>query len=316
MTAELRRSLEASGAIAEILGFSVWAIATDGAGATEALAAIPAQPQPTPAFWLAPPTTPTRYAEFFAAAQAKNLHLPNTPAQHHLAQEFHRAYPLLKDLTPASIVLEQPGAVEGAIAQLGLPLVLQRSGSAAVLQDWQRALALALRSSIAKTPEQARRIAADLLNQELNQELSQEPHQPILARRWVDLRHHHTTPAGFPLGREFRVVLCNREILTYGYAWPSDDPGRWLSVEEEEALFAVAFAVAERLDVPLLGVDIAQTQSGEWIALKTVDPQFVGSPQLPLVHFWQQLGITNEMIEKRSRQVVNSADASADLNLP
>ncbi|WP_205370714.1 ATP-grasp domain-containing protein [Thermoleptolyngbya sp. PKUAC-SCTB121] len=318
--AELRRSLEASGAIAEILGFPVWAIATDGSGAAEALAAIPAQPQPTAAFWLAPPTTAFRYGELFAAAHAKNLHLPNTSAQHQLAQEFHRAYPLLKDLTPASIVLEQPDAVEGAIAQLGLPLVFQRSGSVAVLQDWQRALALALRSSIAKTPAQARRIAADLFNQELNQEpsqeLSQEPCQPVLARQWVNLRHHHTTPAGFPLGREFRVVLYDRAVLTYGYAWPGDDPGRWLSVEEEEAMFAVAFAVAERLDVPLLGVDIAQTQSGEWIALKTVDPQFVGSPQLPLVHFWQQLGITNEMIEKRSRQVVNSADASADLNLP
>ncbi|WP_448598850.1 hypothetical protein [Thermoleptolyngbya sp.] len=286
LSAELRRSLEASGAIAEILGFPVWAIATMGASAAEALAPIPAPPQPTPAFWLAPPVSSARYAEFFDAAQTKNLHLPNTPAQHQLAQEFHRAYPRLENLTPASVVVGQLEEIAGAIAQLGLPLVFQRSGSAAVLQDWQQALALALRSSIAKTPEQARQIAVDLL--------SQEPHQPVLARQWVDLRHHHTTPAGFPLGREFRVVLHDREILTYGYAWPGDDPGRWLSIEEEEALFAVALAVAERLDVPLLGVDIAQTQRGEWIALKTVDPQFVGSPQIPLVHFWQQLRITGE----------------------
>jgi hypothetical protein len=278
LSAELRRSLEASGAIAEILGFPVRAIATTGASAAEALAPIPAPPQPMPAFWLAPPVSSARYAEFFDAAQTKNLHLPNTPAQHQLAQEFHRAYPRLENLTPASVVVGQLEEIAGAIAQLGLPLVFQRSGSAAVLQDWQRA--------IAKTPEQARQIAVDLL--------SQEPYQPVLARQWVDLRHHHTTPAGFPLGREFRVVLCHRAILTYGYAWPGDDPGRWLSVEEEEALFAVALAVAERLDVPLLGVDVAQTQRGEWIALKTVDPQFVGSPQIPLVHFWQQLGITGE----------------------
>lgn len=286
LSAELRRSLETSGAIAEILGLPVWAIATSGAPAAEALAPIPALPQPMPAFWLAPPVSSARYAEVFAAAQAKNLHLLNTPAQHQLAQEFHRAYPRLGNLTPAGMVLGRVEDIAGAIAQLGLPLVFQRSGSAAVLQDWQRALALALQSRIAKTPEQAQQIAADLL--------SQEPHQPVLARQWVNLRHHHTTPAGFPLGREFRVVLRHREILTYGYAWPGDDPGRWLSVEEEEALFAVAFAVAERLDVPLLGVDIAQTQGGEWIALKTVDPQFVGSPQIPLVHFWQQLGIAGK----------------------
>lgn len=308
MPTELRRSLEASGAIAQILGFPVWAIAADsmadGASAVEALAPIPPLPQPTTAFWLAPPTAATRYAEFFAAAQAKNLHLPNTPTQHQRVQKFHRVYPILRDLTPASVVLEQAEAIEEAIAQLGLPLVLQRSGSAAVLRDWQQALALALRSSIAKTPEQAHRIAADLL--------SQEPHQPVLARQWVNLRHHHTTPAGFPLGREFRVVLCHREILTYGYAWPGDDPGRWLSVEEEEALFAVAFAVAERLDVPLLGVDIAQTQGGEWIALKTVDPQFVGSPQLPLVHFWQQLGMMGETIGQLSHPL-SPPDGSTDL---
>lgn len=277
----LRRSLEAAGAIAEILGFSVWAIAADAATATEALVSIPLQAQATPAFWLGAPPPAARYAEFFAAAQAKNLHLLNTPAQHQLAQDFHRASLKLGDLTPASVVLEQIEDLAGAIAQLGLPLVFQRSGSAAGRQDWQRALALALRSSIAKTPEQAQQIAADLL--------SQEPHQPVLARQWVDLRHHHTTPAGFPLGREFRVVLYRQEILTYGYAWPGDDPGRWLTVEDEEALFAVAIAVADRLNVPLLGVDIAQLQSGEWIALKTVDPQFVGSPRIPLVQFWQAL---------------------------
>ncbi|MFQ3617800.1 MAG: ATP-grasp domain-containing protein [Cyanobacteriota bacterium] len=298
--AELRRSLEASGAIAEILGFPVWAITTVGASAAEALAPIPAPDQPMPAFWLAPPVSSARYAEFFAAAHAKNLHLPNTPAQHQLAQEFHRAYPKLGDLTPASVVLGQIEDIAGAIAQLGLPLVFQRSGSATVLPDCQRALALALQSSIAHTPEQARQIAADLLRQESG--------QPVLARQWVDLRHHHTTPAGFPLGREFRVVLHGRKILTYGYAWPGDDPGRWLTVEDEEALFAVAFAVAERLDVPLLGIDIAQTQRGEWIALKTVDPQFVGSPQIPLVHFWQQLGIVGEAMGQLSRQVDSPED--------
>jgi hypothetical protein len=279
--AGLRRSLETSGAIAEILGFPVWAIAADAATATEALEPIPPQAQATPAFWLGAPPPAARYAEFFAAAHAKNLHLLNSPAQHQLAQDFYYASFKLGNLTPASVGLERIEDVEKAIAQLGLPLVFQRSGSAAVLQDWQRALALALRSSIAKTPEQAHQIAADLL--------SKEPHRPVLARQWVNLRHHHTTPAGFPLGREFRVVLHNREILTYGYAWPGDDPGRWLTVEDEEALFAVAIAVADCLAVPLLGVDIAQLQSGEWIALKTVDPQFVGSPQLPLVQFWQAL---------------------------
>ncbi|GAB4477071.1 MAG: hypothetical protein OHK0037_38920 [Elainellaceae cyanobacterium] len=281
MPAGLRRSLETSGAIAEILGFSVWAIAADAATATEALEPIPLQAQSTPAFWLGAPPPAARYAEFFAAAHAKNLHLLNSPAQHQLAQDFYRTYLKLGNLTPASVELERIEDVEEAIAQLGLPLVFQRSGSAAVLQDWQRALALALRSSIAKTPEQAHRIAADLL--------SQEPYQPVLARQWVHLRHHHTTPAGLPLGREFRVVLHNRDILTYGYAWPHDDPDRWLTIEDEEAMFAVAIAVADRLTVPLLGVDIAQLQSGEWIALKTVDPQFVGSPQLPLVQFWQAL---------------------------
>ncbi|RMF68104.1 MAG: hypothetical protein D6742_05930, partial [Cyanobacteria bacterium J069] len=192
--------------------------------------------------------------------------------------ELHRGKPLLSGLTPAIAMLERVEDIEGAIAQLGLPLVLQRSGPSGTPPGWPH--------NIGHTPNQARQIAATLLKPESP---AQEPVPPVLARQWVDLRYHQTTPAGLPLGREFRVVLHNRDILTYGYAWPHDDPNRWLTIEDEEALFAVAIAVAERLDVPLLGVDIAQVQSGEWIALKTVDPQFLGSPQMPLVQFWQAI---------------------------
>ncbi|HEY9630112.1 MAG TPA: ATP-grasp domain-containing protein [Coleofasciculaceae cyanobacterium] len=92
-----------------------------------------------------------------------------------------------------------------------------------------------------------------------------------------------------PLGRAFRVYLYHQTIVTYAYSWAADDPLKWLTVEEEEAIFAVALEAATRIDLPLLAIDIGQQQCGRWVVLEVGDAQFSLLCQMPMIPFWGEL---------------------------
>ncbi|MBI4782919.1 MAG: ATP-grasp domain-containing protein [Oscillatoriophycideae cyanobacterium NC_groundwater_1537_Pr4_S-0.65um_50_18] len=96
-------------------------------------------------------------------------------------------------------------------------------------------------------------------------------------------------PLEKPLGRAFRVYLYHQTIVTYAYSWAADDPLKWLTVEEEEAIFAVALEAATRIDLPLLAIDIGQQQCGRWVVLEVGDAQFSLLCQMSMIPFWGEL---------------------------
>ena len=107
-------------------------------------------------------------------------------------------------------------------------------------------------------------------------------------RQAADLRHSQTDQSE-PLGRSFRVYLYRQTILTYAYFWEADDPLKWLTVEEEEAIFSVALKAAARLDLPFVAIDIAQQICERWVVIGILDAQFSLLNQTPMISFWGEL---------------------------
>lgn len=105
----------------------------------------------------------------------------------------------------------------------------------------------------------------------------------------VALRYSRTLDDGTPLGRLFRVMVYRQHVISYGYVWHGDDPYRYLSVPDEEAMQAAALAVTKKLGIPFVAVDVGHTEEGPWLALGVQDPQFCDLSQMPLIHFWEEL---------------------------
>jgi hypothetical protein len=89
--------------------------------------------------------------------------------------------------------------------------------------------------------------------------------------------------------RIFRVFLYGQTILTYSYRWDIDSPLKWLTVEDEEAVFAAALVVAESMAAPFVAIDVGQQENGTWIGLSAHDAQFATLGHTPLVQLWYEL---------------------------
>jgi hypothetical protein len=79
-------------------------------------------PRPrTTGAWIGYIPSIARYRELYAAALAKGIRLINTPTQHERAMEGDRALPLLRGITPETVVVTSPEQCEGVAQRLGLP---------------------------------------------------------------------------------------------------------------------------------------------------------------------------------------------------
>jgi len=119
---------------------------------------------------------------------------------------------------------------------------------------------------------------------------------PTLIHSWTDvrqhtnLRHSQIDQRGEPLGRSFRVYLYRQKILTYAYSWTVDDPLKWLTVEEEEAIFGVALKAAALIKLTFVAIDIGQQICGRWGIVAVQDAQFSLLDHMPMIAFWGELG--------------------------
>jgi hypothetical protein len=72
--------------------------------AENALAYLPGFASPVVSLWAGYIPSVERYTAIFDSAAAKGVYLINTPSQHQTAMEFDKFYPLLRELTPDSVI--------------------------------------------------------------------------------------------------------------------------------------------------------------------------------------------------------------------
>lgn len=234
--------------------------------AVEAFEEMPAQATPTPAVWVGFVPPPDRYREVYEAARAKNIVLLNDPDEYRLTSELDRYYPRLGDLTFRTVSLTSVAECAAAEA-LGFPLFVKGAVRSARTRGWK--------ACVAENTAELHTLVAELLAME------SRSRGRVVVRELVRLRHTRVTEHGFPLGREFRVILHRGEVLGMGYYWEGDDPLMALTAAEEAAVLDVAREAARRVGVPFMTVDVGQLEDGSWKVVETGDPQFSGWSQAP-----------------------------------
>lgn len=102
--------------------------------------------------------------------------------------------------------------------------------------------------------------------------------QDIYIRRYVPLKTYIKGLKGLPITKEFRFFVLNGKILSGAYYWSShvDDIDQKPDVNEVpiDWLYKVIGLVADR--IPFFVIDVAQTESGEWIVIELNDGQMSG----------------------------------------
>ncbi|MBN1429519.1 MAG: hypothetical protein JXB07_14185 [Anaerolineae bacterium] len=139
-----RRELHAMTETARMLGCPVHTIPRSlevCETAKNALAYVPFYNPPTAGVWIGFIPTQERYTAIYDAAFAKGIRLLNTPQQHQTVMEFHRYYPLLRDLTPESAICETVDDCIEAGGHLGFPVFVRGTVKSNKDQGWEACVA-------------------------------------------------------------------------------------------------------------------------------------------------------------------------------
>jgi len=243
----------------------------DTCTAAEALEWCPYFDTPTPGFFLGYIPTPGRYEQLYEAALEHNVRLINSPDESDRTMDFERFYPLITDLTPESWVVKRKQDLK---PDFPFPLFVKGAIKSRKEHGWK--------ACVAENKKELKEKCAELWRYKYT------ARNKAVLRRIIDLKHTEKTPAGFPLGREFRVILYNNEVVGYSYYW-SDFASDKLTQEEERQVTNLARLASIRIGAPLVTIDVGQDTDDKWWVIEAGDPQFCALTHVHSHLFWQYL---------------------------
>ncbi|GGJ30565.1 ATP-grasp domain-containing protein [Deinococcus roseus] len=214
------------------------------------------------------------YPALYQAWLDQGVHLVNTPEEHVRASELPGWYPLLQDLTPGSIWFDHLPTPQEIEDQLDFPIFIK---GARQTSKHQSSLCVA-------------RDSAEL--QTILQEYQQDPilhWQTLVCRELLALRILQAGQGDqLPVAFEFRMFWYRGELAGVGRYW-LDGPMYSATPAEMAALLSTARTATQRLNVPFLVVDVAQTAAGHWVVIECNDAQESGYAGVSAVALWQRM---------------------------
>ncbi len=215
------------------------------------------------------------YAATFEAWRGRGVEFVNSPEAVGLADDLSKWYPLLRDVTPKSMVLDSFPDAAQIEATVGWPVFLK-----GVRQTSRHDASLA----IARSATDLERIASAWSD---NSILAS---QRVAARAFIPLRPVERSGHGNRLQRsfEFRTFWWRGQLVGAGPYWTDCPRYEWNAREKREAL-KLAGEAARRIDVGFLCVDVAQTAQGQWIVIEVNDGQRSGYAGVPPIALWRRV---------------------------
>ncbi len=214
----------------------------------------------------------TNYPQLYERLAANGIFLVHSPEQNLLASELPRWYPLLEGLTPKSLWFSEPPDFASIEGLLGLPLFLKGSR-----QTSRHRAALSI---IRSAEDYDRAIAVYQTDPILHW-------QDLVCREFIELRPVPTAQTDkIPASFEFRSFWWYGHCIGAGQYW--SNAYDWNRVEAEAAI-KIAQIAAQRLSLPFVSIDVAQTIAGEWIAIECNDAQESGYANISPFLLWQNL---------------------------
>ena len=225
------------------------------------------------------------YEREYIEMQNAGITLLHSPDQHRRCSELPEWYPLIQDLTPRSRWYAEIPTVEQIESEFTWPVFIKGSRQTS---RHQRALA------IIRSPEEYR---AAIMHYRDDRILSW---QAIVVRELVPLKLvEDVDPTRIPTSLEFRTFWWHGQSVGSGRYWWEGRRYDWSEAQRRAAL-AVAQQVANRLRVAFLVVDVALTESGQWIVIECNDGQESGYAGVVPLALWSRI-IDEQRLREQSR---------------
>jgi hypothetical protein len=215
------------------------------------------------------------FAGRFRQLQSQGISLIHTPQQYLRTSHLPDWYPLIHDLTPRSVWYESPPTLEQVQSDFGRWPVFMKGERQT--SKHQRSL------SILRGPEDFHRaIESYRIDPILRW-------QRVVVREYVPLRlvgpeSSHTIPSAF----EFRSFWWRGQCAGIGPYWTGIHYA--LSPGEREQAMQIGCEAAQRIDVPFLVIDLAQTRDERrWIVIECNDGQDSGYAGVAPLILWRHI---------------------------
>lgn len=216
------------------------------------------------------------YPEFHEEYARDGIVLVNSPEEQQRASQIDSWYPLIGDLTPRSVCFRGRPTLEEVKAQFEWPVFMK-----GVRQTSRHQRRLSIIESDSDFFSAIARYAEDSIL----------GWQDVVCREFIPLRQLEAPeddPAKLPRRFEFRTFWWKGQLAGAGRYWWEGTPYNWTD-DEQRAGLALASEAARRVNVPFLVVDIAQTQSGDWIVIECNDGQESGYAGVSPFALWQKI---------------------------
>jgi hypothetical protein len=213
------------------------------------------------------------YEQRYRDLLADKIQLIHTPEEYRRTSELPCWYPLLRDLTPRSVVFDRRPTAAGVEQHFAWPVFMK---GARQTSRHQRHLAI-IDSSHALERAMDAWAADDILWW-----------QSVVCREFVPLRLVGEQSAlAMPRAFEFRSFWWKNQCVGIGPYWMDEHYD--LTDAERQAALDIAAEAARRIDVTFLVVDVAQNQDGVWIVIECNDGQDSGYAGVRPFLLWRKI---------------------------
>lgn len=217
------------------------------------------------------------YAKLHAALVERNLWLINDPQQYATCHRFLDWYALAKGRTPRSVWVEGPD-LDGAVR-----LVREDIRGPALIRDFVRSRKHEWADAyFISSTEDARRVIANFIERQ-----GETLAGGLVVREFAKLMNLGKHPrSGSPMTLEWRVFWLDGEPVLTVPCWPE------ANYEAQATPPLNDFrSVVSNIDSRMFTMDIAQTDTGDWLLMEIGDGQVSGIPNQALTQFYTRLRI-------------------------
>lgn len=214
------------------------------------------------------------YYELYSKLKNEQIELIHTPEQYLLASELTHWYPLLQDLTPESIWFDEPPSYLEIERNFDYPVFIKGSR-----QTNRHKQSLSIANSRKELGE-------------IVKEYKQNPilhWQKLVVREFIKLRKVEAKQTEkISPSFEFRTFWWKGKLVGAGSYWKDFGNYNWNESEKIQALLIAKQAV-DRLNLPFIVIDVAQTEEGNWIVIECNDGQESGYANISPISLWQNI---------------------------
>ncbi len=213
------------------------------------------------------------YGDAYQHLLARGVRLVHTPQQHLACSQLPYWYEPLRDITPRSLWFNTRPSATDVGKELGWPVFIK---GARQTSRHQRAL------SIVNNPDECERALDAYENDPILQ------WQEIVCRQFVPLRRvEDIDPERIPSSFEFRSFWWHNTCVGFDRYWTESTYA--ISKSEQERALRVGRDASQRIDAPFKVIDLAQTETGDWIVIELNDGQESGYAAIHPLGLWRRL---------------------------